>query len=346
VITRRQLLLGCAAPALLAGGQAAAARRTRNVVLVTADGLRRQEIFRGSDPQLIGGERKIPALTREQLMPFTWSEFAKRGLIVPAVVTNAYRVSYPGYSEILTGRPQDESIRGNQPVQNPTETVLEFVRRKLSLPRTGTALFGSWDMFRYIGERTPGTVVINAGYQRYEEPGASPRMKELSELQFLMLTQWPEVRHDYITFELALEFMRRHHPRLIHISLGEMDDWAHGKRYDRVLDTVHFFDQCLRDLWRFLESDSHYRGSTTLFVTVDHGRGRTPEDWHGHGTKIIGAEEMWAAVMGPDTPPQGYKEDVTVKQADVTPTIIDLLGLTASDYPGVTGKAIAPALGR
>jgi hypothetical protein len=345
VITRRHLLLGCAAPAWLAYAQTPGARRTRNVVLVTADGIRRHEFFNGSDP-LLTAEKKLPALTREQLMPFMWSEVAKRGLIVPATVTNAYRVSYPGYSEVLTGRPQDEAVRGNDKIQNPTETILELVRRKLALPRTGTALFGSWEVFRYIGERTPGSVVINAGYTRYEEPGASARMKELSELQFLMRTPWPEVRHDYITFELALEYMRRHRPRLIQIALGEMDDWAHGKRYDRTLDTIHFFDRCLRDLWRFTEGDDYYRGSTTLIVTADHGRGRTPEDWHSHGTKVPGADEMWLAMLGPDTPALGYKPDVRARQADVAPTILDLLGLSAAEYPGMTGRIIAEGLRR
>ncbi|HET8548608.1 MAG TPA: sulfatase-like hydrolase/transferase [Bryobacteraceae bacterium] len=343
MITRRQLVLSCLGPALRADPTQAVHRRTRNVVLVTADGIRRQEFFHGSDPRLAGGEKKIPVLTREQLMPFVWDHIASRGLIVPAAVTNAYRVSYPGYAEILTGRSQDDEIRGNQPVQNPTETVLEYVRRRLALPRTGVALFGSWDMFPYIGERTPGTVVINAGYKRYEEPGVPARMKNLGELQFLMLTPWPSVRHDYITFELALEYMRHRQPRLIHISLGEMDDWAHDKRYDRVLDTIHFFDQCLHDLWRFVESDSHYRGSTTLVVTADHGRGRTPEDWHAHGTKVAGAEEMWAAILGPDTPAAGYKPELRVTQSDIAPTILELLSLSASGYPGMTGRLIPQA---
>jgi hypothetical protein len=342
VISRRGLLVCCAAPVWLAPAQRRQ-QRTRNVILVTADGIRRHEFFHGSDPQLIG-QKKAPLLTRDQLMPFMWGEIAKRGLIVPATVTNAFRVSYPGYSEILTGRPQDTAIRGNDKIQNPVETVLEFVRRKLSLPRTGAALFGSWDTFNYIAERTRGSIVINAGYRRYEETGVSPRMKELSELQFLMLTPWPEVRHDYVTFELALEYMRRHRPRIIHIALGEMDDWAHNKRYDRTLDSIHFFDRCLRDLWRFVESDPQYRGSTTLIVTTDHGRGRTPEDWHGHGTKVAGAEEMWLAMLGPDTPALGYKPDLTATQSDVAPTIIDLFGLSASDYPGMTGKPISQSL--
>ena len=339
MISRRRLLFGCAAPVWLAHAQSTGARRTRNIVLVTADGIRRHEFFNGTDPLLIG-EKKIPPLTRDQLMPFMWAEVVKRGLILPARVTNAYRVSYPGYSEILTGRPQDTAVRGNDRIQNPTETVLEYVRRKLSLPRTGAALFGSWDVFQHIGEHTPGSIVINSGYRRYEEPDAPARMKELSELQFLMLTPWPSVRHDYITFELALEFMRRHRPRLIHIALGEMDDWAHDKRYDRALDTIHFFDRCLRDLWRFVEGDSHYGGSTTLIVTADHGRGRTPEDWHSHGAKVAGAEEMWLAMMGPDTPARGYKPDITATQSDVAPTILKLLGISAADYPGMTGRPI------
>ena len=68
-------------------------------------------------------------------MPFFWGRLASRGVVLGNVnknssvkVTNGLRVSYPGYSEILTGRSQDEVIRGNDKIQNPTQTVLEFVR--------------------------------------------------------------------------------------------------------------------------------------------------------------------------------------------------------------------------
>jgi hypothetical protein len=75
-------------------------------------------------------------------------------------VTNQYRVSYPGYSEILTGRTQDDVIKGNDPIRNPTRTMLEFLRLKLGLPKEQVALFASWERFNLIGEATEGQIVI------------------------------------------------------------------------------------------------------------------------------------------------------------------------------------------
>ena len=49
-------------------------------------------------------DRRRRYATRETLAPFFWTTIAKNGLVITDVsVTNAYRVSYPGYSEILTG---------------------------------------------------------------------------------------------------------------------------------------------------------------------------------------------------------------------------------------------------
>src|SRR5450432_4217395 len=108
-------------------------------------------------------------------MPFFWTQLAPQGLLLTNVeVTNAYRVSYPGYSEILTGRPNDEQIRNNDPIQNPNETVLEYIKRTLELKREELAVFASWNTFQVIGEHTPGSIFINAGYRKIEEPPASP----------------------------------------------------------------------------------------------------------------------------------------------------------------------------
>src|SRR5580698_7429953 len=83
--------------------------RTRNIVLVTADGLRWQEVFHGIDPLLAreksvsmdpaskdADQRRTRFATREALLPFLWNNVAKSGLVLSDVsVTNAYRVSYP-----------------------------------------------------------------------------------------------------------------------------------------------------------------------------------------------------------------------------------------------------------
>src|SRR6266851_5653674 len=73
---------------------AAAKTKTRNILLVTTDGLRWQEIFGGADPALMnkanGGVENINLLTeefagetpesrRKALLPFLWNVMAKNG---------------------------------------------------------------------------------------------------------------------------------------------------------------------------------------------------------------------------------------------------------------------------
>ncbi len=335
----------------------------KNVIILTADGLRWQEVFRGIDPLLMNekgagmaeaGElrkrlwRESAEARRTALMPFFWSTLVPKGVLLGNLdkhssvkVTNSYRVSYPGYSEILTGRAQDAAIRGNDAVQNPTETVLEFMRRKLGLAQGQVALFGSWGMFSWIGESHPGTILINAGYQELGAIATTPRLRELSALQFRVLLPANGVRHDYVTFEMALEYLKVAHPRVMHIALGETDDWAHDRRYDRVLEMITETDSYLRELWSFIESDPEYRGSTLLVMTADHGRGGTLDDWHSHGKDVAGADQIWLAFAGPGVAAIGEAQDAPPAfQRDIAPTVLEMLGIDYKEYSGVLGKPI------
>src|SRR5687768_14584096 len=75
------------------------------VILVVADGLRWQEVFRGADPSIAGARgkywRESPAERRVALMPFLWSTVAREGGLIGnrdigsrAVVTNPMKFSY------------------------------------------------------------------------------------------------------------------------------------------------------------------------------------------------------------------------------------------------------------
>jgi hypothetical protein len=347
----------------------AATRQTRNIILITADGLRWQDLFGGMDPilkeeknagmeGLAGFKEKLwrstPEARREALMPFFWGTLAPQGVVLgnrnkgsSMRVTNAFRVSYPGYAEILTGRAQDAAIKGNEDVRNPTTTVLEFLRKKLDLKASQVALFGSWEMFALIGEHEPGSIVINAGYRNYEGPHNSARMRELSALQFDILSPWTEERHDYFTFEMAMEYLRNAQPRVVHIAFDETDDWAHDRRYNRVLDAIGYLDQCLRRVWQAVQDSPEYRGRTTLVLSCDHGRGATVKDWHSHGEDVAGADQIWAAIIGPDTPAVGEATNSPEAwQRDIAPTILDLMGIDYRTYEGVLGKPIPMALPR
>ncbi|MCC6263685.1 MAG: phosphoglyceromutase, partial [Bryobacterales bacterium] len=115
-------------------------RQTQNIIFITTDGLRWEDLFRGADPALInkpvGGVSKPEALKerfwkdssaerRELLMPFVWKTVAKHGQLFgnrdrgsDAYVTNGMNFSYPGYSELLTGAP-DDRIDSNDAINNP-----------------------------------------------------------------------------------------------------------------------------------------------------------------------------------------------------------------------------------
>jgi bisphosphoglycerate-independent phosphoglycerate mutase (AlkP superfamily) len=108
---------------------------------------------------------------------------------------------------------------------------------------------------------------------------------------------------------------------------GETDEWAHAGRYDRVLRSTRAVDDYLRELWAFVQSHPDYRGRTTLIVTTDHGRGRTIRDWGNHGREVEGAEEMWLAVIGPDTPALGERRNAaSLTQSQIASTVAALLG--------------------
>jgi hypothetical protein len=369
-VNRRAFFPTAAALAEVAAQQLSARsgieRRTKHVILFTSDGVRWQDLFTGIDAKLMDAKtagmadakelrdqlwRATPEERREALMPFFWKTLIPQGILLGNVakgssmqVTNRYRVSYPGYSEILTGRAQDDVIKGNDNIRNPTPSFLQFLKQKQKLRSEQTAVFASWDNFRYSAESVSGDLFINAGYQRSDLPKNSPRAAELNKLQFDARFIENSSRHDAFTFGLAMEYLDKERPEHMFISFDETDDWSHDRRYDRVLTSLQFFDRALDGLWTYLQGSSKYRGTTTLVLTTDHGRGSTLEDFSNHGPDVPGDEQIWAAVLGPDTPPTGEATNTPVcYQRDVAPTILDSLGFDYREYDGVKGKPLPGA---
>ena len=116
---------------------AAAQNKTENVILITLDGARTQEIFGGLDLDILKDKTRkgrvedtalykkywadTPEARREKLMPFFWGTLMKeygsiagnRALNSAVMTTNKMWFSYPGYSEILTGQAHDDVINSN-----------------------------------------------------------------------------------------------------------------------------------------------------------------------------------------------------------------------------------------
>jgi hypothetical protein len=65
-------------------------------------------------------------------------------------ITNRYRISYPGYHEILSGFADDEHIRSNDEPQTPHPTIFEFIKHKFQLNKTQVAAFCSWKKLAHV----------------------------------------------------------------------------------------------------------------------------------------------------------------------------------------------------
>ena len=338
------------------------AHKTQRIIFVMTDGLRWQEVFNGADINLMNKENggvESPAplkklywredlnARRQALMPFLWTTVARQGQLYgnrkagsDAFVTNGLNFSYPGYNETLTGFP-DSRINSNDKNPNPNVTVLEWLHRKPAFQGdAGVAAFGAWDCFPYIFNAKRAGFLVNAGYDPLTSIPLTPRLELLNQLKAEEPPYLEEEPVDAITFHTALEYMKARQPKILYISLGETDEWAHKGDYPEYLAAAHRADSYLKMLWDTAQSLPAYRGVTTLVFSPDHGRGDAPLGWKDHGEKVPQSKYIWMMFLGPDTAPLGERSHIApVTQSQIAATIAALLG---EDYKAAVPKAGAP----
>ncbi len=334
--------------------------KTENIFLITLDGMRWEELFEGAadtminDMDMVKDTAAIQALfagatpieKREKLLPFFWNTIGQLGQLYgnrrlgnQVDCSNFYWFSYPGYNEILVGY-SDPAINSNNKVYNPNVTVLEWLNQQMAF-NGRVAAFGSWDVFPYIINDKRSGIPVNAGFQPATGHDLTPKEQVLNQLQEEIPSPWSSVRLDAFTHHYALEYIKKQHPRVVYISYGETDDFAHDGRYDHYLTSAHQTDVWIKDLWHYTQSDPFYAGKTTFLITTDHGRGNSPKTaWKSHGKTFDGSNAIWLAVLGPDTPALGEMNNKgQYWQNQVAKTAAAFLGL---DYTNVeeVGKVI------
>lgn len=352
------LALGAAAPVFADDKKP----RTENVIVVTLDGFRWQEFFSGADDALMnkqfGGVRDLDGLKkryvratpeerRMAVLPFFWNTIAKEGQIfgdrsrkAPTRLTNGHKFSYPGYSEMFCGF-ADPAINTNNKKNNTNLSVLEFLHEKPAY-KDRVAAFCTWDVFPFIFRSERNGLKVHTAWQAVNETALSERQRAMNDTLAKLPRYWPDNSFDVVAMEYAREHLLRHKPRVLFIGLGETDEWGHGRRYDLYLDAANNNDRFLADLWQLLQKMPEYKDKTSLLITTDHGRGDSRVDWTDHGKKVPSAEFIWIALIGPDTPPLGVRENIETTQSQVAATIAHLLG---EDFVAVSPKAAVPLPG-
>jgi hypothetical protein len=325
--------------------------KTENVILVTLDGFRWQEVFNGADSALMRQQQFLKdsrirekfwsdsqTERRKALLPFFWNTIAVKGQLygnrtLGCKMNNANQMwfSYPGYNELLTGKADDARITSNDKIYNPNTNVLEFINSQPGF--TGkVAAYTSWDVFPYIINDKRSGVSVSAGLQSVKDDQSNDREKMMNQLMLTLPNPLSGVRLDAFTFYYGMEYMKKNKPRVMYFAFDETDDFAHHGEYAAYLNSAHHTDAFIAELWNYIQSDPNYKNKTTLILTCDHGRGNNAEEWKNHNRKVNEADQIWMAAIGPDTPASGeIKGDQQLYQKQIAKTLAAFLGL---DYKG------------
>ncbi|MCU7551253.1 alkaline phosphatase family protein [Chitinophagaceae bacterium LB-8] len=306
------------------------------VFVITLDGFRWQEFFKGADEVLLK-EASVSskmdlkktfwdddvAIRRRKLMPFTWDVIAQQGLLLgnraygsKVNVSNLYALSYAGYNEMFTGG-TDFTIFSNRKIRNQNVSFLEHIN-KLPQFKGKVAAITSWDVFPYIFNKTRSRLYIDCN----SKPDVSHIPVSMRQLMDDHSVRDGAVRNDLFTFAAAKEYITKNLPRLLHIGLSGTDEAAHQHKYGDYLQQAHLADKIIGWLWQLTQKLPYYRDHITFIITTDHGRGSKRSNWNKHNFWIKGSSETWMALIGNGVKQMGeYKGRIQLYQKQVAGTI-------------------------
>ena len=336
-----------------------------NVIVVTLDGFRWQELFGGARWNLVGDKNFVQdraalksaywsiskSARREKLMPFMWNTIASEGQLYgnrrafsKMFVTNPYRFSYPGYSEIFCGF-ADTRINSNSYPDNPNKNIFDFMFAQPGFANNMVAVT-TWDAFTQILNSSRSGVPVYSDLVSNVDTAATNGNFTFAHWTTTIPPSNGFITDDTLTYHFAKEYISQNHPRFAYISFDETDHFGHAGRYDAYLHTANLEDAYLADLWQMIQLDTFYANNTTLIVTCDHGRGRMPKKrWQSHGVNYPHANQTWMAVIGPKTPAKGMIHGGKVYHNQIAATIAAIFGYT---YTNTTapGKPINAVVGK
>jgi len=147
-------------------------------------------------------------------------------------------------------------------------------------------------------------LIANAGYIPMALTPSTPELDTVNHFKLETPRVWKDEPFDVVPFYTAVEYMKAKHPRVLYISLGETDEWAHAGQYTDYLDSAHRVDAYVRanlgaravnaGISRHDDADFLSRSWTRKAHTMARSL-----------PARSGLKYIWMAYLGPDTQPLG-----------------------------------------
>jgi hypothetical protein len=204
--------------------------------------------------------------------------------------------------------------------------VFEWLNRKPEF-QGKVGVFATWDAFNDIFRVKTSGLLVRAGWNLPWGSDLTPQASRLKKLYETTTQIEDDDTFDSFTHEDLLDYLATNSPRALFVGYGGTDDWAHEGKYDLVLQAAHQDDAHIAELWNTMQAKPEYHDRVTFIITTDHGRGSGLKEWRNHDKNVDGAENIWIAAIGPDTPAKGEMTNVgRVTQSQIAATIAALLG--------------------
>ncbi|PKV76400.1 alkaline phosphatase family protein [Pontibacter ramchanderi] len=298
------LLNSCAATG--AGG-GAGGLRSENVIILVIDGVRYSETW-GAVPGL------IPNMSQNLLPQGTFcNNFRNEG----------YTYTNSGHTAITTGINQPIDNYGTELPANPS--FFQVWLRQTGKPATAAWIVSSKDKLDILGN------TLHPDWQGQALPS----------LNCGVSGPGSGYRADSLTLVEVLKVLQTHRPNLMLINLMEPDGYAHAGNWENYLRGIARGDRYARQLWDFLQKNSHYRKKTTLLITTDHGRHLDTVDggWVDHGDDCEGCRRISLLALGPDFKRGGFLE-TKYTLVDISATVAPMMGISFLQSEGVLMKEL------
>lgn len=279
-----------------------------NVILITVDGVRWQEIFYGSDQT----KRRLPYIAARDLAPNFYHYFVDNGIVYgktsDIVASGPVYISLPGYLEIMRGHPTNDCYSNICDILA-TNTITDFI---FETEGNNIGIFSSWDVIRKVSGKHREEITTSTG-KFYRSKITDPDNRSY------INPFWEDgsYRPDFYTQEVSFEYLKKYNPKFLWISLGDTDDWAHRGNYEMYLHAITSADSFVGKLIEYTG-----KSNTVYIITTDHGRGR---DWKSHYKDIL-SRRVWVMIYGDSVPARGFvssKNEVSL--SNIFPTVIDVM---------------------
>lgn len=269
--------------------------KTEHVIVIVMDGARYSETW--------GDES-------HQYIPHLANELAQIGIINTQFYNNGPTFTIPGHTAMTTGFYQEINNGGIEFPNRPS--IFQCFSHKFNKAPNKSWVIASKGKIEVLAD------CMDSNWKGLYKP--------LSNCGIHALGPGSGYRHDSITYKKTIDILSTYHPELVIINFREPDFSAHNNDWNQYTQGIKSTDEYIYQLIQFIESDSTYHESTTVFVTNDHGR-HLDDIGNGfidHGDDCEGCRHINLFTYGPD-----FKQNTILslnrELIDIPATIAELL---------------------